>query len=280
MQAIKAKKIAELEIKARKKLCACDYDDVAVKIAGSLLIIAKLEKRFRTPKSNIIELSYAICKRMFDLFEDEHLEALPFIEKPGSGALFSNISDIAFGDFQKAHRINYDVGVKPNVNVADEDLITHVAKMLVKIMPALTTELWECNSDIRKDAEIEAELEEFLGRNEIDKSNNALGEAMDIDDEDKLGPIIDKRMNEVLKRTAAKERTKQRKNSSGGPKNQEPMPEKNGRNGKVEKEKKTSKQRGRSKKRSSGHYETENQSHFSDNDSYYQSGRRRSKSQA
>ena len=56
-QAIEAKKITELEVRVCKKLCACDYYHVAVEIAGSLLIIAKLEKRFRTPKSKTIDLS-------------------------------------------------------------------------------------------------------------------------------------------------------------------------------------------------------------------------------
>ena len=91
--------------------------------------------------------------------------------------------------------------------------------MLVTIMPALTTELWGHNYDIKKDVEIEAELEEFLVRNEIDKANEALGAAMDINDKDKLGPIIEKRMNDRLKRSAAKERNKQQENYSSGAKN-------------------------------------------------------------
>ena len=135
--------------------------------------------------------------------------------------------------------MNYDIGVKSKVDVANKELITHVAEMLVTIMPALTTELWDRNSNIKKDAEIEAELEEFLGRNEINRANEALGAAMGINDEGELGPVINKRMNDRLKRSAAKEKSKQRKNYSVGAKNQEPTPGKNGRNGKAEEENKT-----------------------------------------
>ena len=92
-------------------------------------------------------------------------------------------------------------------------------EVLLTIMTALTTKLWDCNSGIKNDAEIEAEIEEFLGRNEIDKANDALGAAMDINNKEKLVPSIDRRMNERLKRSAAKERSKQQRNSSGNAKN-------------------------------------------------------------
>ena len=176
-----------------------------------------MEKRFRTPKSKTIDLSYAIFKEMFNLFEENHLEALPFVKKPSASEVFANIVNSASSDFQKSNRVNYDAGVKPKDDVANKDLITHVAEILVTIMPALTAKLWDRNSGIKKDAEIDVEIEEFLWRNEIDKANKALGAAMDINDRDrdKLGHIINKRMNDRLKRSTAKERSKQRKKLFG-----------------------------------------------------------------
>ena len=69
--------------------------------------------------------------------------------------------------------------------MADKDLIIHVVEMLVTIIPALTAELWERNSDIKKNADNNAELKEFLLRNEINNANNVLGTAMDINDRGK-----------------------------------------------------------------------------------------------
>ena len=95
-------------------------------------------------------------------------------------------------------------------------------------MPSLTTDLWEVHADIKQDAAIEAELEEFLGRKEVDDTNDELARMMEVDNDRAIEDIVDKRVNERLKRSSNKDKEKQRKNSSGGPRNQDPTPKKSG----------------------------------------------------
>ena len=146
-------------------------------------------------------------------------------------------------------------------------------------MPAITTDFWQLQADIKHDAEIEAELDEFLGRNAIDNANEKLASMMEVDGDKAIEEIIDKRVNERLKRSNQKEKAQHRKNYSGGSKHQDPTPEKTGRYGKAQQKEKSKNLRGRSEKRSSSTY-TRNNLHYDydDDDSYENKSRKRSSS--
>ena len=253
---INAEKISELEVEARKKLQAHDYHTAAKRIAGALTIIAKRSEQFADPESTSENIAYAAVVKATGLYQKEHLKGLAFVTQnatdneggdPREGELWS--------DFQRIHAFNYDSNVKPNMKLADGDIVAHVGKELARIMPALTTKFWEDHKRIKREAALDAELDEFLGIEEIDHANQGLSEAMEIGDDNPMKSYIETTVNDRLKRINSKEKAKQRKNSSADTANQGSLPKKSGRDGKAKGKKKNEKERGRLKKKSPERYD-------------------------
>ena len=124
-------------------------------------------------------------------------------------------------------------------------------------MPALTTKFWADHKRIKREAALDAELDEFLGMEEIDHANQGLSDAMEVGDEDPIKSYIETTVNDRFKRLTSKEKAKQRKNSSADTANQESPPKKSGRDGKAKGKKRNEKERGRLKKRSPKRYDDE-----------------------
>jgi hypothetical protein len=264
---VHAKNIAEQEIKARKRLQAIKYFETAVEIAGSRAIVEKRSSGFQDFKSKIEHLAYAIVSATIMLLDEKHIDALLFVEEVESN--FDEASDQLWKDFQAHYKIKYDLEIKPLVHSDDTAIIDHVAKDLAKILPALTTELWQNTSKAKVAAALDAELEEFLGRNELDHACEELGRAMEVDDEP-IEQIVEAAVGKKLRKHLAQKDKQKRKNYSGNAANQESMPNENGQNGKRGSRERQQKQRGRSKKRSSETY--------NDEESYESQDGKRSKS--
>jgi len=103
-----AKDIAEQEIKARQRLQALEYYNTAVKIAGALIIVGKMKKELPKPKSTIVHLAYAVCHQFTTLVKEDHLLALPFVERSS----FEETPEMFWTDFEKGIKIKYDDKIK------------------------------------------------------------------------------------------------------------------------------------------------------------------------
>jgi len=90
-------------------------------------------------------------------------------------------------------------------------MTSKIATELATIMPAITTNFWQLQADIKHDAEIEAELDEFLGRNVIDNANEKLASMMEVNGNKAIEEIIDKRVNEWLKHSNQNEKAQHQK---------------------------------------------------------------------
>ena len=126
------------ELKARKRLLACDYLDTAMNIAGSRAIAGFCSGGFDPPSSSMEILSHAIAKKAATKLKEEHLNDLPFIED--DEGLFDHPAQKLQKLYAEHHMINWDkVGEK--VAEGDSALIDHVASELATMMTRITTHL-------------------------------------------------------------------------------------------------------------------------------------------
>ena len=134
-----------------------------------------------------------------------------------------------WSDFQRIHASDYDSNVKPNMSATDGEIVAHVRAELARIMSALTTKFWADHKRTRREAALEAELNEFLGMEEIDHANQGLIEAMEVEEDDPIKSYIETTVNDRFKRLNSKDKAKQQKNSLADTANQETLPTKSGR---------------------------------------------------
>jgi len=239
-----AKKIAEHEIKARKRLQAIEYFNIAVEFAGSRAIAAKTEGGFDDFKSDIEDVAYAAMNAAILLLPEDHLEHLSFLEPSN----FDEPPEVLWKNFQLAHKIKYDPDVKARLKKDDASLIEHVSKEVAVMLPALTTDLWASTAKTKKGATLDAELELFLGRKAVDNANDDLGKAMDIDD-DPIDSVVETAVDKRIKKHFSKSKSEMRKNYSGDAATKASTPKGNGRSGSNPLKGKQQNSRGRSKKR-------------------------------
>ena len=264
---VHAKKIAELELRARQKLLAAEYYNTLKEVSGALAITARGTAGFEKPTSTVENLAYAAASSARRLFDEDHLRDLPFVNRESN--LFDD-SEALWDDFQKWHDIDYDNVIKPQVSTADHALVAHVATELAKIIPALTTSIWSSRKEVKEAAAIDADLDMWIGRKAIDDANDRLSATMDVDDGDKIRELVGEAVDERLRKKGAREKQQRRKKSSGDGKTQTSKPTKSGQRGRAKTKGKDSSNRGRSQKRSAEHSDSEG--------SYDSEDRQRSKS--
>ena len=80
---------------------------------------------------------------------------------------------------------------------------------------------------------LHAELDKFLGKEEIDHSFQGLSDVMEVKEKEAMNSYVAKTVEKGFKNHATKEKTQQRKNYSANTADKESQPTKNGQSGKV-----------------------------------------------
>ena len=261
-----SKNIAKLEIKARRVAIASIFYDTMYELAGAFAIRYKHDED-HTPETTTNNLAYAIVKAATGLMEEEFIDDLDMNTHIISNDVRS-VNQILFEDFANYKRIKYDEQIMPQLKEHDENLISDCGKKLANTMPVLTTELWAYHAEKHYDIALDAELDEFLGKGKINKSNKKLEDAMETDAEETMDDVLNKKVNQKFKQHLAKEKRANRKNYSGDVNDEASTPTKNGRKGKNKSNQQQGKQRRSSSKRRANRYDE------SDDDSSYNSQER------
>ena len=113
--------------------------------------------------------------------------------------------------------IGYDANIAPNINSKDSSLIENVAKQVAEILPKMSTDLWKVTEVKKGKAAGKAKIAEWLGRREIDRANDKLSHAMEVDD-NPLEKVVADEVKKGFREESRKAIRAQRKNLRAVPK--------------------------------------------------------------
>lgn len=230
------KRMAEIEITARKKLLGFEYAQIMPTIAEGLTIVAINQPNRRRPTLSTKKIASLACLRYL----------LNRTTAEWSGCRFLETTEKSKVDEYVAYfcRVN---NVDPTANTGetrdDSNLIAHVIKQIHKVWPDMTIKLWA--EDIKRDSlqKVDAELADLFESKAIVNANENLERALDNGEDSTVLPMISKEVDRQLKLRSSRAKKSLRKKSSGDPKNHGSTPAKSGQSGKS-----TSKERSKKKK--------------------------------
>ena len=122
---------------------------------------------------------------------------------------------VLWEEFQTVHNINYGSNIKPKLSASDTKIIAHVGGELTRIMPELTTKFWGYHKKIRREAALDTELDELLGKEEIDYANQSLSDDMEVEEEDVMRSYVGKIIYDENEKTLRKGEIKATKKHFG-----------------------------------------------------------------
>ena len=239
-------KITKEEVKGLKRVCACEYYEVAHELVDTLLL-NQLERDVAPNSQEMACLVNSVIGGHFILFNDgseleegemlselacdinkrinAHLTTLPFAVNTDEQARGTTQDGIdAFSAYCQASYMtdyqHYEKLVEPLIKQGDQATINKCALLYFEQMEALIKKLWS-NIDKKKEkAKKGAKIKEFwVSTKCIDSSNKKLGSAMEVDDEDAttVNNIIDKRVDKrhPKQKPKGKKRSKQTLSATG-----------------------------------------------------------------
>ena len=155
-----ARKITEHEVRGCKILCAYDYYEVAVDLAGILILdLQKEGSRYKTPETNMDILCHAAMQSHFlpteeneslfggDSEKTEHINLLPFTINGADAPLDSWNAYLQVVGMSEPI---WTEKVKPQIKAEDEPLIKEVGQQLFDMMKSLTTDLWKAANTVQR----------------------------------------------------------------------------------------------------------------------------------
>lgn len=241
-----AQSVAKEELCARRDLLFCEYAVTVENIAEGLTITGKYKLGHKLKLSEKDIAHAAIHHATNGGFDDAHWEQLPFVSSSSGEEIekyhkkFEQFTGITF-ETSIATKLRQGV-----INMSEDDyyedadderdygthhdwpLIKWIAGELCNIIPTITTKFWahEKQKDIER--KMDAELDLLYSKKEIDKANDDLASAMQVDEGEAMDSHIKKTVDKELDRRIANRKKEARKNSSGGPNDQGSTAQENG----------------------------------------------------
>ena len=295
-----AQDVAKLELDARKEILLCEYALTAENLAEGFFITGKY-KLGHKPSLRRKEIAHAaIHHAVCSGFSDEHWQQLPFV-------MSSAPEDIEgyHKKFMKFTGIDFESTIAPKLKAGrtimiedDQDdlfedaddkrdygshpdwpLIEWIADELSNALPILSTKLWAHEQKKDMEKKMDAELDLLYSSKEVDRANEDLGNAMEVDEGDAMRSHISKTVDKEVDRRITNRKKAARKNSSDEPTGQGSMSNENGQKRKKKSKKKKRKSKQQQKSDSSDSSDSDNNTrrsrsrHRSDDQTDTQRGR-------
>ena len=234
-----AKTITELEKKARVNLLKDYYGKSLLWLAQKLVIIGANKLKL-TPSSHYYHLAMAAIKyfgteRSQTNNNDEvHWRDLDFTGYEGNNQDSSRqVMKKAFvTELLRDHCgiTDYDNGIQLKMSDADKAIAAYAGKILLELMPHITTTYWRRISDKLNDQQVDADLEEVDDITLIEMANLELAEAMDMEDGTTVDSMMQEKADKAVARTttakAAKKKKEAQKNLRAATKSRRRSPQK------------------------------------------------------
>jgi hypothetical protein len=224
------KLIAEIELKARRRLFCHSYIESIVTIAEGIVVIAKNQAGRRpieaSAVSNVAKVAAYDAINAFAERESNRWRESRFIpDGAGDGAL------IKFQEEYVAHHNMNDAMIAraSALNSAEREIKLYVARKLGEWWPILTHRLWSLDVKRDTDKKLDSELTDLFKSKAIVKANKNLADAMESGTDETVLPIIQKTVRREMAKKASANKKASRKKSSGDSKSQESTPKRSGR---------------------------------------------------
>ena len=261
-----AEEIGRLEIKARILILKEDFCAAILDIATCLVLVGKVKEGTPPTKNTNEDISHAAIFECLKLLPEQVWKGLPFIESIDGIEPFCKGLEATYGTTYIAMLSEKFAPTETEDNTTlaaqldnstiatnhpDLQLVSWVAKELLVIMPRLTTEFWEYERKIDVERKLDADLDLILTKKKIDKVNETLADAMEIDEESEavVRSIARDEAQKVRNKTISNRKKDERKKSSGEGKAPPSQPTKSGQPGKDKSKKKKKKTSDKGRKR-------------------------------
>lgn len=219
------KRMAEIEITARRKLLGFEYAKIMPTIAEGLTIVAINQPNRRRPNLSPQKIAALACLRYLLNRTTAEWSGCRFLE---------NTEKTTVDDFVRyfCRENNVDPNTETGETRDDSNLIAHVTKQIHKVWPDMTIKLWA--EDVRRDSlqKVDAELADLFESKAIVNANENLERALDNGNDTTVLPLISKEVDRQLKLRSSRAKKSLRKKSSGDPKTHGSTPAKSGQSGK------------------------------------------------
>ena len=259
--AVFARTIAHQELKARCDILRSQYSACALGIAEGLVKVGKWKNKSPPPKITDVQISHCAIHDAFQKLPADHWEKLAFVDI-SSGDTTAAI-EAFYKQFQDFAKINYDADIREHIDNADAPLIEWISLELQQIIPHLTTKFWEHESNIDEEKKLDAELNEIYVVKKIISANADLADGMEIESEDALDGIIQKKVDRAYNKSITKKKNAARKNSSADAKTQASTATENGQKSASKSKKQREKEPKKSGKRQDHpYYDDDDDSHY------------------
>ena len=237
-------------MKARKVMLKDYYGKSLLWLAQSLVIIGptKLKIKLSVPKYHVAMAAINYFGTEEGQHDETHWRDLEFPGYLGDNHVASRkLSKLNFVTeiIHKCGIGDYNNGIQAKMNDGEKDVAAYAGKILLELMPEITTSYWLNINAALADKQVDAALEEVDEITLIDEANRNLSEAMEVEDGQTVLSMLVQSTNKAIARAtaanAANKKKEARKKSSGGDKTQALKPIKDGQKLKRKSEKKRKK---------------------------------------
>ncbi|KAL3827473.1 hypothetical protein ACHAXA_003742 [Cyclostephanos tholiformis] len=225
--AAELKGIAEIEIKARRKLFGYTYSQSIITIAEGLVIIAKNMPGRQPLEMSVRDVAKIATVKALSNLPTSHWEDARFVPADGEKEFRS---DAFIRDHITHHNIDENIvaEMQQSTNPTEKAIANYVIRKLGEWWPTLTHLLW--SADVKRDhtKRLDAELSDLFESKAIVKANKQLADAMETGADQTVRPLVEQIVRREMAKKISANKKASRKKSSGGPKNQGSTPENSG----------------------------------------------------
>ena len=205
-----ALEIAETELAARITLLEAAYCE-ALEIISQGLVFVQIHLEGNTPENfNEIDIAAVAAGFVHAYLPANHWGSLPFIDTTTTRDLYTARKKQKLTTEQKslATTINADNARGASV------LCKRVVDELIKIIPALTTDLWNHDAKLDQTKALDAKLRAVTSKKAVDKANTRLNDALDNDAGALVRPLVNQEVRHELNKALSRKKKSARKNYS------------------------------------------------------------------
>ena len=205
-----AREIAETELAARLTLLDATYCEALETISQGLVYV-QIHLSGDTPENfNEIDIAAVAAAFVHAEFPANHWGSLPFIDSTTDRDAYILRQRQKLTDGQKiiATTIHADNARGASV------LCKRVVDELTKIIPALTTDLWNYDVKLDQTKALDAKLRTVTSKKAVDKANTRLNDALDNDAGELVRPLVNQEVRHELNKALSRKKKSTRKNSS------------------------------------------------------------------
>ena len=222
------KKVAEIELKARRKLFCHSYIESIVTIAEGIVVIAKNQAGRRPIESSVSDVAKVAAYDAISILaarESERWKESRFIPDVAGDETLVKFKQ----DYVRIHNTDEAMITRVNApNSAEREIKLYVVRKLGEWWPTLTHRLWALDVKRDTDKKLESELADLFESKAIVKANQNLADAMESGTDETILPVIQKTVRREMAKKASANKKASRKKSSGDSKSQESTPKRSG----------------------------------------------------